>query len=307
MSLIGVVVGSALAVLEHPRWLVLALAGFLVRGGVLLLLLPIIQAPTTAAMANLFGPTLVGFVFGGVSSSFLILVGSAVAVLLVWLILGGLAGAAIDLALIREAAAAEDLEGTMSPASGGPGRALMARLLAHLPTLAVIAVGAGPLVDAAYQELIHPGDPTLSVPVRVVLRVPEVVGALVAAWILGEVVGGLATRHQAWGAGLGRSLLLALRSLVHPVGLVVLVLTSAAVAATASLGWLVLAFAFEEVRTGVREGLTTGGLVFGFALLSISWFGAAWLLSLATAWRSVAWTFAVGRGAPPRTIDGGTA
>lgn len=306
MSLIGVVAGSALAVLERPRWLFLALAGFLVRGGVLLLLLPIVQVPTTAAMANLFGPTLVGFVFGGVSASFLVLVGSALAALLAWLLLGGLAGAAIDLALVREVAAAEDLEDALPPATGGPGPALVARLLAHLPTLAVVAVGAGPLVDAAYQELIHPGDPTLSVPVRVVLRVPEVVGALVAAWLLGEAVGGLAARHEAWGAGVWRSLFLALRSLLHPVGLAVLVFTDVVVAATATIAWLLLAFAFEEVRTGVREGLTAGGLVFGFALLSIAWFGAAWLLSLATAWRAAAWTFTVAREAIPRTIEPGT-
>ncbi|MBI3747180.1 MAG: hypothetical protein HY264_11785 [Chloroflexi bacterium] len=221
----GIVVGSALAVLEHPRWLVLALAAFLVRGGALLLLAPTVQAPTTAAMANLFGPTLVGFVFGGVSPGFLVLVGSAAAAVVGWLVLGGLAGAAIDLALIREALAFDELGrddlddlGSLGvpdrragsdvddrrPGGPGPGRVLVARLVAHLPTAAAVALGAAPLVDAAYQELIHPGDPTLSVPVRVVLRVPWVVVALAGTWLQGEAVGGLAARHLAGGAGLPR-------------------------------------------------------------------------------------------------------
>ena len=125
MSLIGVVVGSALAVLERPRWLALSLAGFIVRGGLLVLLIPLVDAPTTAALANLFGPTLVGFLFGGVSPSFLVLVGSVIAGLAAWLILGGLAGAALDLELIRDAARAEDLDAIPSPHDAGPGTALI--------------------------------------------------------------------------------------------------------------------------------------------------------------------------------------
>jgi hypothetical protein len=302
MSVIGVVFGSALSVLEHPRWLLLSLAGFLVRGGVLVLLVAIVQIPTTAAVANLLGPTLVGFVFGGVSPGFLVLVGSAVGVLVAWLILGGLAGAVIDLEMIRSAASAEDLEGIAEPASSGPGAAALARLLAHVPTAVVIAIGASPLVDAAYQELIHPGDPTLSVPVRVILREPLVVGGLVAAWLFGETVGGLAARHLAWGASLPGALLRGLWSLVQPVGLLVLVVTTAVVLGAATLGWSALALAYELMRLVVREGQPTPVLLVGFVLLSMAWFGAAWLLALATAWRSTAWTFVEARRRRPRTI-----
>lgn len=305
MSLIGVVVGSAAAVLAHPRWLLLALAGFLVRGGILLLLIPIVEVPTTAAMANTFGPTLVGFVFGGVSPAFVVLVGSIVGAAAAWLILGGLAGAAIDLALIRGAAASADLEPVADPSRTGAGTALAARLLAHLPTVAVIAIGAAPLVDAAYQELIHPGDPTLSVPVRVILRVPAVVGALVAAWVLGEAVGGLAVRHLASGAGLSRAFLLAARDLIHPVGILVLVVADGAVLGAAALGWTALGFVFDEIRRGSRESPSAVELALGFALLSIAWLGAAGVLALATAWRSSAWTFAVARRVRPRTIESG--
>ena len=295
MSVTGVVVGSALAVLEQPRWLVLALAGFMVRGGLLVLLIPMIDAPTTAALANLLGPTLVGFLFGGVSLSFLVLVGSVIAGLAAWLILGGLAGAALDLELIREVAGAEDLDAVPSPNSAGPGIALIARWLAHLPTAAVLVWGASPLVDAVYQELIHPGDPTLPVPVRVILRVPAVVIGLAAAWALGEAVGGLAVRHLAWGSSLPRAMLRAVLTLVRPSGLAVLVVSDGVVLAAGLLGGTVLGIAFDQVRIIVREGLEPWILAVGIALLAIVWLGALWLLGIATAWRSAAWTFEVGR------------
>ena len=304
MAVIGVVVGSALAVLEQPRWLALALAGLMVRGGLLILLIPLVDPPTTAALANLLGPTLVGFLFGGVSPSFLVLVGAVIAILAAWLILGGLAGAALDLELIRGAAGAEDLDGIPSPRRAGPGSALIARWLAHLPTAAILLWGASPLVDAVYQELIQPGDPTLPVPVRVILRVPAVVIGLAAAWALGEAVGGLAVRYLAWGSSLPRSLILAVLALIRPSGLAVLVATDGLVLAAGLLGGTVLGIAFDQVNIIAREGLEPWVFAVGIALLSIAWLGALWLLGIATAWRSVAWTFEVGRRIPPLRIDG---
>jgi hypothetical protein len=295
MSVIGVVAGSALAVLERPRWLALALAGFMVRGGLIVLLIPLVDAPTTAALANLFGPTLVGFLFGGVSPSFLVLVGSVIGGLAAWLIIGGLAGAALDLELIRGAADAEDLDPIPTPNGAGPGIALVARWLAHLPTVAVLLWGASPLVDAVYQELIHPGDPTLPVPVRVILRVPAVVIGLAAAWALGEAVGGLAVRHLAWGSSLPRALVRAVLALVRPSGLAVLMVTDGLVLGACLLAGIVLGVAFDQVRIIVREGLPPWILAVGIAFLSIAWLGALWLLGIATAWRSAAWTFEFGR------------
>jgi hypothetical protein len=302
MSVIGAVVGSALAVLEQPRWLLLALAGFLVRGGLLILFIPLIQVPTTAALANLLGPTLVGFVFGGVSAGFLVLVGTVVGALLAWLILGGLAGAAMDLGLVRGAAAAEDLEGPARPSRGSPARAAVVRWLAHLPTLAVILFGASPLVDAVYQELIHPGDPSLPIVARIVLRVPAVVGGLAAAWVLGEIVGGLAVRHLAWGSSVADSLVRAVASLLRPSGVLVAVLTDLAFLGAIAAGWIALGLGFDEIRTLVRDGAEPWAVALGFLLLSIAWLGSLWLLAIATAWRSAAWTFEVARRLGPRTI-----
>jgi hypothetical protein len=302
MAVTGSALDAALDVLEHPRWIALAAAGFLVRGGFLVLLLPIVPIPTTAGLANLVGPTLVGFVFGGVSPTFLILVLTAAGGLVAWLVLGAYVGGAIDLGLIREAALSEDRASTLSGAGPAPATAAIARLGAHLPTLAAIVVGAAPLVDAAYQELIHPGDPTLSVPIRVVLRVPGVVGMLLIAWALGEAIGGLALRHLALGARMPGAWLRAVRTLVHPIALVVLLATDAVVLVAAGLGWLLLGASYDLIRSLAGGGEAAVVLVLGIGVVTIAVLATIWLLGVATAWRSAAWTRLVAR-FEPRTIE----
>jgi len=302
MSLMEAVLGSAFAVLERPRWLLLALAGFLARGGIVVLLIPLVQVPTLAALANLLGPALVGFVFGGVSLGFLVLIGTAVASLAAGLVLGGLAGAAVDLGLVREAAATEDLEGVPGPDRGGPGRAVVVRWLAHLPTLIVIVAGASPLVDAVYQELIHPGDPGVPIFGRIVLRVPAVVGGLLVAWAFGEIIGGLAVRHLAWGSGAVASLARAVASLARPSGLALAVLSEALLVGAVAVGWIALAFSFDGVRVLVRDAAEPWFVALGMVLLSVAWLAALWLLAVAAAWRSTAWTFEVARHLPDGTI-----
>lgn len=297
---------SLLAVLSRPRWWVLALAAFLARGGLILVLLPLIPLPSTAALANAVGPTLVGFVFGGPSVPFLILVGSMVAVTLTWFVLSGVVGAVIDLALIRDAAADDDLEDRAQPIAGGPWRVVAVRWLAHVPTAVAMVVGLVAVVNAAYGELIRPGDPTVPLAIRVILQVPVNVGAIVAAWVIGEAVGGIAERRLAWGAGIVRSLVGGVVRLLRPTGLLVLVITNATLLAAIIGGDLAIGLAFEHARIAILDGGTVldSGLALGF--LSVSWIATTILVAIAAAWRSVAWTFEVGRRqpvGPHRTVD----
>ena len=53
--------GALLSTLARPRWWAMSLAAFLVRGGVLLILLPIVALPSIAGLAAAFGQALVGF------------------------------------------------------------------------------------------------------------------------------------------------------------------------------------------------------------------------------------------------------
>jgi hypothetical protein len=302
MSTAGSLAAALLATLSRPASWAMALASFFVRGGVVVILLPIVRLPTAAGLANDLAPTLVGFVLGGPSVAFLILVVTVVAATLAWLVIGGLIGSWLDLALIREAALDEELEGAPSPGSGAPVPAFVARVAAHLPTATVVIWGAVRLVDATYQELISPGDSSLPVPVRVAFRIPEVVGLLVGAWVLGEAVGGLAVRHLAWGASVPRALARAARSLARPSAVATLVLTNGVLAAAILGAATATGIAWEHLRVVLLDGGTGREVRLALVVFSLTWFAAVWLLSLAAAWRATAWTFEVARHLPARTI-----
>lgn len=293
---------SFLAVLANPRWWVMSFAAFLVRGGLLLLLLPLIPLPTTAALANALGPTLVGFVFGGPSVSFLILVGTVIGVTLAWFVFAGIAGSSLDLELIREAAAEDDLESRARPAVGGAWRAAFVRWLAHVPTAAALVWGAAALVDAAYIELTRPGDSTIPVALRVIYRAPGLVALVVVVWLVGEAVGGLAVRRLAWGAGIRRSLAGSLVGLLMPTRLVVFGLTNLVLGAALVGGNLAIGITFHHARVLILDGGSSLDSAVALVLLSGSWIGTAVLVSIATAWRSTAWTYEEARRAPDRTI-----
>lgn len=303
MSLAGSLAASLLATLARPGWWAMALAAFLVRGGILVALLPIIALPTVAGLANAFGPALVGFVFGGPSTTFLVAVGSIAIALLGAIVVGGLLGGGLDLALVRDAARDEDLESGGAPRSGGPGRAFAVRLIAHLPTAAAIAVGALRLVEASYAELIHPGDPSIPVAIRVVLRIPEVVAFLAAAWLIGEALGGLAVRHLAWGASVPAAIGRAVRSLVRPSGLATLVVTDSVLAVVVAGSVSAAGVAWAHLRTVLMDDGPASQVRLALVVFSLTWTAGLWLISLAVAWRATAWTFEVGRQRPTGTIE----
>ena len=302
MSLAGSLAASLLATLTRPAWWAMALAAFLVRGGVLVLVLPIVALPTVAGLANVFGPMIVSLVFSGPSASFLVAVATLALAILVWLVVGGLVGGALDLALVRDGARDEELDDRPAPFAGGAWRALAIRLLAHVPTGLVLALGAVRLVGASYDELIHPGDSTIPVALRVAFRIPDVVAALVATWLLGETVGGLGVRHLAWGAPIPVALGRALRALVRPAGVATLVLTNAVVGAVIVGAAAAGGIAWDHLRVVLLDGGPPTDVRVALVIFSLTWVAGVWLLSLAVAWRSAAWTFEVGRHLPARTM-----
>ena len=303
MSLAGSLAASLLVTLTRPAWWVMALAGFLVRGGILVLFLPIVSLPTVAGLANAFAPMLVGFVFGGPSVPFLVAFGSIALTAIAWLVAGGLLGGWVDLALARDAARDEELEGVAAPRGGGPGRAFAVRVIAHLPTGAALALGAVRLVEASYEELIHPGAPSIPVAVRVALRIPEIVALLAATWIVGEALGGLAVRHLAWGASVPAAVGRAIRSLVRPAALATLVLTNGLLAAVIAGSAIAAGIAWDHLRIVLLDRGTGNEVRLALVVFSLTWTAGLWLISIAVAWRSAAWTFEVARHLPARTIE----
>lgn len=293
---------SLVATLEHPRWWLLALAGFLVRGGLLVFLLPIVVLPTPAGLTNAVAPTLVGFVFGSPSESFVTLVVVLIVGFAAWLLLGGLLAAWIDVALAGEVAR-DRQPGSHAPDRPGLAwRALVARLASHLPLAIVLSWAAVRLVEAVYAEYVTPGDVTVPIVLRVVLRIPEVIAAIVVVWLAGETAGGLAVRHLALRprtsmlAALARSWL---DLLVRPTVLASLLVTNAVVIMVSAPAAAAAAFAWGRLRTALAAGLEPYVVATTVAAFVTIWLAGLGLAAVAVAWRGAAWTYETARRLDP--------
>ena len=283
---------ALLAALGRPRWWTLALAAFLVRGGWLVLLLPIVSLPTPAGVANLVAPTLVGFVFGGASASFVQLVAITLLALLASLVAGGLLGAWLDVVLIREVAGDDELDVALPTRQRLEPDALALRLFAHLPTAALVVWAAARAVPATYAELVSPGDPAIPILLRVLGRMPEAAFLLVAGWAVGEAVGGLAVRRLANGAGLRAAIADAWLDLLRrPTTLATFIVTNVGLGAVIVVGAAVATVAWTGLRIVIVDGGTAAEVRLALIVFSAAWLAGAWLLAIATAWRQIAYTF----------------
>jgi hypothetical protein len=290
-------------VLARPTTWLLALAGFLIRGGVLIVLLPIITLPTPVGLANVVGPAIVSFVFGGPTMGVVILVLVAFAGLMAWLLAGGWLAASMEVALIRTVAADEELapaELAMTIRPRASGWILGARLFSLAPLLAAFIFGATRLVAATYAELTLPSDATTSIVWRVLAAAPEAVVAILATWVLGEILGAFWARRLAiapgrvWraiGSGVGDILRRPIRAVVlYLVPTVVLVLVLVPSAAAAGSTLLAVRAAFDPFDDPLRA---FAALVAFVGL----WIGGLLLAGLVCAWRQAVWTVdAVRRG-----------
>lgn len=317
----GGVRAAGRAVAERPGLWLLALLGFLVRGGLVLLLLPILVLPSPIGAASVVGlravtiaaqptPWLVGVLaVGGVG-------------IVLWFVLAGLIGAVVDREIAR---------GVLDP--GVPvevvdGRAVVWRMLAvrallAVPLGAVVAWAVARLVAAAYQELTVPTDIVRPLVERTLLTAGDAVVVVVVAWLLAETIGGIAVRRlvlvprlpdgaEAPGGPAGRSgALRALRDAVvllvrSPVGaLLTLALGLAGLAVVVVPGLLITSTAWDLVASAVR---VPPGANVDLAAFAITWdavvLASSWLILVAgaaigAAWRSALWSAEVARRAGP--------
>lgn len=232
MSRGGAILASLLATLGRPGWWLLALAGFLVRGGFVVFILPIVVLPSPLAISDLVAPFIVPMALGRIGPETVAVGVVAVVSLFGWLLIGGSIAAATDLGLVREAAAAAADEGVASQPPDAPATIdgerrdrvlvatiLAARLLAWLPFAAALAIGLVRIVAVTYVELTRPGDVDSPLALRVALGAAGELAVIAVAWLLGELVGGLASRRIVLdGAPAGRALLAAGRDVVRRPG-----------------------------------------------------------------------------------------
>src|SRR5690242_4505601 len=94
----GVVWATSRTLAEPSAWIV-ALAGFLARGGIVVLLVPILPLPSPVGIANIVGPAVV--TPAGPSSQGIAILVAAGVVVVGWIVFGVLIGAATDGYLAR--------------------------------------------------------------------------------------------------------------------------------------------------------------------------------------------------------------
>jgi hypothetical protein len=294
----AVVSASLLAALANPTVWIIALAGFLLRGGIVLVLAPVVVIPSAVGLANAFGPMLTTIVLGGPSPQIVVLLIAVIGAAFIWLLGGGWLAAAFEAETIRRIAL-DDAPGSdpvVRPARGPLGAAgpiLAARLVAALPFVVALAAGSMRLVDLTYRELTLPSEIGAALLVRVVRGAPDALFWMGLTWLLFEIWGAMAARRIVLAGddplpALGRSVLQALRRPVAtlalailPLAVLLVVLVPSAVASGTTWD------AIRAELAGPAAPLTVAALVLLFVLL---WGAGLVLLGMVSAWRSAAWT-----------------
>lgn len=314
MSLGATLSASLLAVLARPSTWPLGLLGFLVRGGWLLVVAPIVVVPTPVGLANIVAPLIEDVAFGRRTTELVAIVGVVIVAALVWLIGGGLIAAVAEAEGVRRIAEEEGLAvdgqvGAVIDAVAAVGdvaaaaehavawRIVGARLLAQVPLAIASAWAAVRIVALAYRELTVPSDVTVPIAWRIVAGAPDAFAALLAAWLFAEVVGAIAVRRvvlagsgvlEAVRFALGRvrrqpGRMLALGLVASAALVIVLGTTGLAAGAT----WNALGI---ELAIGDPSPLTTLLLLLFVGLFV----GGLVLVGLTCAWRTAVWTIEVG-------------
>jgi hypothetical protein len=255
------------ASIGRPQWWVLALAAFLVRGGIVLVLLPLISLPSAPALATAFAPTVEALAMSRQSPAAALVGAAIVGSVVALLVLAAYLGSWLDAALAREAEASDFLD--LQPPGAGPSawRSLAIRLVTHVPTLIALGYAVVRIVVVTYQELLAPGDPAIPIALRVLARAPDTIVVLAIAWLLGEAIGGLAARRTAEGETLGQALRGALRDIAAPRGVATFVVTDAVVVAAVALLLTVVGQAAQHVRSYLYGGADAVSLAAALLLL----------------------------------------
>jgi hypothetical protein len=308
----GLLTTAALDALGAPRLWAIGLAGFLARGGIVLFALPLIVLPSVVGLTTFVGPNSV--TAAGLAPRLVVLIALTAGTVAVAVFLGTLVGAATERVLVRTMVAGPSMDAARGrTAAGAPalGALVTIRLVALVPLGLAVAVGGARLGQAGYQELILPSDSAAPFVVRVLLAAPEVVAALIVAWLFSELIAAIAVRlalvdRRGIRGALGWAVVWIVR---RP-------LRSVAIMAGTTLGSVVLVgpalVASTVAWSGVRSALLGGSdppAVLGSVVVFVAaWIGGLVLAGLAATWRSTAWSLALVEdhrvGGPP-AVDGG--
>ncbi|HET7727518.1 MAG TPA: hypothetical protein VFK54_09355 [Candidatus Limnocylindrales bacterium] len=311
----SVLLGALVVAFVRPAAWPVALAGFLGRGGVLLLLLPVLVIPTPTGIANAVGGPVSSFLFGSPSPALLALLAVGMAATLALVVAGAVVAGWSERSGILQALRVAADEGFV-PASharltGGGSLASLAglRLLGLVPPLVALLLSAPTLYDAFYRELVLPDELRSPLALRVLRDVPGTVLTVAAAWLVADAATSLAIRRHvlegrgvvaSWAAGwlgLVRRPIRVVGTALATVALTIGLVGPALVAG--SLAWL-------RARDLLREDRDALAIVVAVLLFVALWLGGLLLAGVAATFRGAAWTFEVVRvgdaGRPPEAL-----
>jgi hypothetical protein len=182
----------------------------------------------------------------------------------------------------------------------------VARVVALLPLIVAIAWAAFRVVGVGYRELTNPSDVALPVAFRIVIGAPDAALGILAGWLFGEIVGGIAARRivlagdgvrAALAGAIGRLRARPARSIgLAAVSAVILVVVLVITGIATGTAWDALRGALAEGDASIATSLI---LVLFVALFA----GGLVLMGLVSAWRSALWTVDV-LGAGGAGLDG---
>jgi hypothetical protein len=298
--------------LADPNTIVVALAGFLLRGGMVLLLVPSAVLPSVIGVAGITGVDAFGI--DGHPTPWLFEIVAVISVVAaVWLLLAFLVGSVIDVWLI-DAALGREGRATVESRPLPALRILLdlatVRIICLVPVVVSIAWASSRLYAAAYNELTTPTNLVTPLAVRVVESAADAVLVVLLAWLASEVVAAIAVRRIVlFDVGVWRSIAGALAQLVRrPVSSARTVVVSFGTSVAAiGVAMAATAIAFDWCRVAGRNGqpisITIGVsplattrdfrpavFVVAVVVLAAAWVGALVLSGVASAWRSAVFT-----------------
>jgi hypothetical protein len=297
---------------------VVALAGFLPRGGIVLLLLPSVVLPSVIGVASVTGLNAIS-IDGRPTTSLYVATLLVCVLVVLWLVVAFAVGSLVDVWLI-EAALDDD-----GPATSGP-RPLpeltvlldlaAIRSLCILPLAGALIWAGSRVYSAAYTELTTPANLATPLVLRVILDVADAALVVVLAWLVSEVVGAIAVRrlilfeHSVW-RSIGGAIVQIGRRPITSIGTVVVSFGASLIAAVLAMAATATTFDWCQVaaRNQTPLPITIGGaqaigdarpLVFILAgiALGVAWVVALAVSGIASAWRSAAFTGETAAAAP---------
>jgi hypothetical protein len=285
---------ALVASLARPAWWVVALAAFLIRGGLLVVLLALVSVPSVPSLATALAPPIEALVLSRLSLEGALIGTVLVSTLIGLLAAAGLAGAWLDIALLQAADEDDELDLRLTHVRPSAWLALGVRLAAHVPTLLALGYAVVRIVVVTYQELLSPGDSAIPLAARVAARAPDAIVLVIVTWLLGEAVGGLASRRAVTGQAVSQALRGALRNFLERRGLATFVLTNAIVLVVIALLLAVVGRASDHLTAYLLDSASSISVAAALLLLVTTWILGLAALGAALAWRATAWTLEVG-------------